>query len=205
MAALSSPQAFSNGGSISPSPVPPSVSVRRARPRLRPAGTPDCQRLLLCMGLFSIFLICRSAGSSRLLRSPKRDQRFDTWRLSREASFFVDELSPELATDSPRKPALPAALREQDRELIGNIEIFGNHPSPPSEMSTIVQSRGREPIPNWIFASPRQARRSLRRRLDGASAFALPLDKKAETLIRKTQTRSSSRIVPAIRRGRTRQ
>jgi hypothetical protein len=32
---------------------------------------------------------------------------------------------------------------------------------PPSDMSVIVQSRGNEPVPNWIFATLLQWRRSL--------------------------------------------
>ena len=36
--------------------------------------------------------------------------------------------------------------------------------TPPDEMSVMVQSRGNEPVPNWIFAKLRHTRRSLWRR-----------------------------------------
>ena len=36
--------------------------------------------------------------------------------------------------------------------------------TPPDEMSVIVQSRGNEPVPNWILAKLRHTRRSLWRR-----------------------------------------
>ena len=35
---------------------------------------------------------------------------------------------------------------------------------PPDEMSVMVQSRGNEPVPNWILAKLRHTRRSLWRR-----------------------------------------
>src|SRR5690349_968613 len=41
--------------------------------------------------------------------------------------------------------------------------------TPPSEMSVIVQSRGKEPFPNWIFASLLHTRRSLLRRFASIS------------------------------------
>src|SRR3954466_5867525 len=47
--------------------------------------------------------------------------------------------------------------------------------TPPSEMSVIVQSRGKEPVPNWIFANRLHRRRSLLRRLASISILR-PLD-----------------------------
>jgi hypothetical protein len=41
--------------------------------------------------------------------------------------------------------------------------------TPPSDMSVIVQSRGNEPVPNWILASRLHRRRSLLRRLANMS------------------------------------
>jgi len=37
--------------------------------------------------------------------------------------------------------------------------------TPPSDTSVMVQSRGNEPVPNWILASRLHIRRSLLRRL----------------------------------------
>jgi hypothetical protein len=45
--------------------------------------------------------------------------------------------------------------------------------TPPSEMSVIVQSRGSEPVPNWIFASRLHRRRSLVRRFASISILRL--------------------------------
>jgi hypothetical protein len=45
--------------------------------------------------------------------------------------------------------------------------------TPPSEISVIVQSRGKEPVPNWIFASRLHRRRSLLRRLASISVLRL--------------------------------
>jgi hypothetical protein len=45
--------------------------------------------------------------------------------------------------------------------------------TPPSEMSVIVQSRGKELVPNWIFASRLQRRRSLVRRFASISILRL--------------------------------
>jgi hypothetical protein len=40
----------------------------------------------------------------------------------------VDELSAEFATDTPRKLALSrAAFRKYDREISGNVDVFGDH------------------------------------------------------------------------------
>jgi hypothetical protein len=41
--------------------------------------------------------------------------------------------------------------------------------TPPSDTSVIVQSRGKEPVPNWIFASLLHRRRSLLRRFTNMS------------------------------------
>src|ERR1700692_2460495 len=41
--------------------------------------------------------------------------------------------------------------------------------TPPSDTSVITQSRGSEPVPNWIFATRLQRRRSLLRRLASMS------------------------------------
>src|SRR5215213_11619142 len=45
--------------------------------------------------------------------------------------------------------------------------------TPPSDMSVIVQSRGNEPVPNWILANRLQRRRSLVRRFASISILRL--------------------------------
>jgi hypothetical protein len=46
--------------------------------------------------------------------------------------------------------------------------------TPPAEMSVMVQSRGSEPVPNWILAKLRHTRRSLVRRFANMSILARP-------------------------------
>jgi hypothetical protein len=41
--------------------------------------------------------------------------------------------------------------------------------TPPTDMSVMVQSRGKEPVPNWIFAKLLHRRRSLLRRFANMS------------------------------------
>src|SRR5215212_3154145 len=48
--------------------------------------------------------------------------------------------------------------------------------TPPSDISVIVQSRGSEPVPNWIFANRLQRRRSLVRRFASISILRLAGD-----------------------------
>jgi hypothetical protein len=44
--------------------------------------------------------------------------------------------------------------------------------TPPADTSVIVQSRGNEPVPNWILANRLHRRRSLLRRFTSMSIFA---------------------------------
>ena len=45
-----------------------------------------------------------------------------------QRAVSVDELSAEFATDPPRQPASTARVRQKYRELVRNVEIFGDHP-----------------------------------------------------------------------------
>src|SRR5258708_20698034 len=45
--------------------------------------------------------------------------------------------------------------------------------TPPSDTSVIVQSRGKEPVPNWILANRLHRRRSLLRRFTSMSILRL--------------------------------
>ena len=78
--------------------------------------------------------------------------------------FLIDELGAEFATDPPCQPALTwAAFRQNDGELGGTSTYSAMTFTPPSDMSVIVQSRGK-PVPNWILASrPAQTAFALRR------------------------------------------
>jgi hypothetical protein len=45
-----------------------------------------------------------------------------------QSTVSVDEFSAEFAADPPRQPASTARVWQQNRELVGNLEIFGDHP-----------------------------------------------------------------------------
>ena len=49
--------------------------------------------------------------------------------------------------------------------------------TPPADTSVIMQSRGSEPVPNWIFATRLHRRRSLLRRLANMSILRVTLGK----------------------------
>jgi hypothetical protein len=62
---------------------------------------------------------------------------------------MIDELSTKFTSDAPSQSAQPRAARRKDqRELRGHIEISAIIRTPPSDMSVMVHSRGREPTPN---------------------------------------------------------
>jgi len=46
--------------------------------------------------------------------------------------------------------------------------------TPPTDMSVMVQSRGSELVPNWIFAKLLQSRRSLLRRFSRFACMSIP-------------------------------
>jgi hypothetical protein len=87
--------------------------------------------------------------------------QFGAWPAA--GASLVGEFSAEFVADAPCQLALARVVgREDDGEVRRNFEIFTF--TPPFDTSVIVQSRGNDPAPHWIFAILLHTRRSLFRR-----------------------------------------
>ena len=129
--------------------------------------------------------------------------RPDARRQPRPPATWSREALREDRRRTPHRPrgraATPRGIRAGRRgpgsirmNSSGTATLSACSRTPPSEMSEIQQSRGSEPVPIWILASPRIARRSLRRRFS-ASPFGLNF-----SMVPDTRTRPRRALRPPL-------